>query len=109
MVDEYLFDVPFYTRLREPIVIVSDWTDPDLRLRDNWRKALLDAARLNPRLGDSVMIPIDKLDSLSCGIGAVWFPVSLGRVQSVTKLTGVEKVYGDKNGELWRAPARICK
>ena len=109
MVDEYLFDVPFYTRLREPIVIVSDWTDPDLRLRDNWRKALLDAARLNLKLGETVMQPIDKLDSLSCGTGAVWFPVSLGRVQSVAKLTGVEKVFGDKNGELWRAPARMCE
>lgn len=108
MVDEYLYDVPFYARLREPVLIASDWTDVNLPLEDNWRKEVFDAARFDPKLGHAVLQPLEKIDSLSCGKAAVWYPVSLSRVNRVATLTGIVRIYADKTAELWRAPARAC-
>jgi 4-amino-4-deoxy-L-arabinose transferase-like glycosyltransferase len=107
MVDEYLYDVPFYARLREPVLIASDWADPELPKHDNWRKELFDAGRFDPALAERVRWPIARLDELSCG-HAVWFVVSPGKASRVQRVPGIEKVYADANTELWRAAARAC-
>jgi hypothetical protein len=107
MVDEYLYDVPFYARLREPVLIASDWADPELPKHDNWRKELFDAGRFDPALAERVLWPIARLDELSCG-HAVWFVVSPGKASRVQRVPGIEKVYADANTELWRAAARAC-
>jgi 4-amino-4-deoxy-L-arabinose transferase-like glycosyltransferase len=108
MVEEYLYDVPFYAQLTTPVLITSDWADPELPRQDNWRKELFDAARFDLAKGRSVLKPIDQLDTLGCGEGAVWFAVSLRRVQQVKSLGIASRVYGDEHSELWHAAARAC-
>ena len=65
MVDEYFYDVPFYARLTHPVVIASNWADPELPTRDNWRKEVFDAARFDPALGRELLQPLDRLDALA--------------------------------------------
>jgi 4-amino-4-deoxy-L-arabinose transferase-like glycosyltransferase len=45
---EYFFDIPFYARLREPALVVDDWTSTHATAADNWRKELWDASRFGP-------------------------------------------------------------
>jgi 4-amino-4-deoxy-L-arabinose transferase-like glycosyltransferase len=47
-IDSYPFDLAFYAGLREPLVVVGDWSDPQLRQRDDWRKELADAGDFAP-------------------------------------------------------------
>ncbi len=108
MVDEYFYDLPFYARLKAPVIIASDWADPRLALRDNWRKELFDATRFAPALGRELLRPLDGLDKLMCGSGAVWFVVYPKQSQRVVGLPGISRVFADTNTELWRAPARTC-
>ncbi|HEX7437688.1 MAG TPA: glycosyltransferase family 39 protein [Caldimonas sp.] len=108
MVDEYFFDVPFYARLSEPVLIASDWSDPDIPNRDNWRKELFDAARFDPAKGRAVLWPIARLDALSCGPHAVWFVVKVGAGTALQRVSGAVMAYADARTELWRAPARTC-
>ncbi len=108
MVDEYLYDIPFYARLQKPVVFVSDWQDPELVNQDSWRNELKDAAAFAPELGRQVLRPLDVLDQLACGTATVWVTVSVGRAKLATELTGATRVFGDKNSELWQVPARAC-
>lgn len=108
MVDEYLYDVPFYADLRAPVVFASDWRDPELASQDSWRNELVDAARFAPQRGRAVFLQMDQLDRATCAGKAVWFPVSMGKSARVAALTGARRVYGDAKTELWRAPARTC-
>jgi 4-amino-4-deoxy-L-arabinose transferase-like glycosyltransferase len=108
MVDEFLHDVPFYAQLRNPVVFASDWRDPEVANDDNWRNELLDAAAFAPGLGQRVLQPLERVDELACGSATVWIPVTVGRAQRVAQLTGATRVFGDKNSELWRVPARNC-
>jgi hypothetical protein len=75
---------------------------------DNWRKELFDAARFEPTLGKAVLRPLVKLDELSCGTVTTWFVASPAQAGRVAALTGVQRVYADRNSELWRVPARSC-
>ena len=107
MVDDFLYDVPFYARLAEPVIIVSDWADPDLPRHDNWRKELFDAARFDPAKARTLLWPIAALAQLPCaGPGAVWFVVRAGQGAKAQGLAGAERSYADTRSELWRVPPR---
>jgi 4-amino-4-deoxy-L-arabinose transferase-like glycosyltransferase len=106
MVDDYLYDVPFHARLIEPIAIASDWADPDVPRRDNWRKELFDAARFEPARARRVLWPIARLDDLACGTHAVWFVVRAGHAARARTVPGATPVWADAQAELWRAPGR---
>ena len=107
MVDEYLYDVPYYARLKEPVRIASNWADPDLPRHDNWRKELFDAGRFDPAVARTVLWPIERLDRIGCGAPAVWFVVRAGHGGSIVRtLPGALLAYADPRTELWRVPGR---
>jgi 4-amino-4-deoxy-L-arabinose transferase-like glycosyltransferase len=109
MVDEYVYDLPFYADLKRPAIVASRWDDPEVPKRDNWRKELYDATRFDPALGRRVLWPLDRLAELTCGPGAAWFVVGPSQaMQFVAPLAGAQRVYGDRTSELWRVPARAC-
>ncbi|MEO7937979.1 MAG: glycosyltransferase family 39 protein [Burkholderiaceae bacterium] len=108
MVDEYLYDVPFYAQLVNPVIFVSNWNDPALAHQDGWRNELLDAARFAPEQGRQVLQPLESLGQLACGPATTWLPVSVGQVARVAALPGALRVYRDKTSELWRVAARPC-
>jgi hypothetical protein len=43
MLGKYYYDLPFYARLQEPVMVIDDWNAPGVRQRDDWRKELADA------------------------------------------------------------------
>ena len=108
MVDEYFYDVPFYARLKRPVLIASPWADPELPKRDNWRKEMFDAARFDPARGRELLQPLDSLERIGCGAGAVWFIVPASNAARVSGRSGAERVFSDARTELWRVPGRAC-
>jgi 4-amino-4-deoxy-L-arabinose transferase-like glycosyltransferase len=109
MVDELFYDIPFYARLTQPAIVASDWNDPQVPLRDNWRKELYDAGRFAPGRARELLWPIDRLAALTCGPGALWLISGAARVDAVRAVPGAERVFAGKHAELWRAPARDCR
>jgi 4-amino-4-deoxy-L-arabinose transferase-like glycosyltransferase len=111
MVDEYFYDVPFYARLARPVVIAADWADPQIPRHDNWRKEVFDAARFDPALARTLLLPLTELNTMACGLGtsgAVWFVVSAGHAERVSGQPGATRAFADKRAELWRVPGRAC-
>lgn len=109
MIGEYLYDVPFYARLAQPVLIASDWGDAQIALHDNWRKELLDAARFDPAAAHALLQPLDALDRIGCGAGAVWFIVPRSQAARAAGLPGATRRFADAHNELWHAPERACR
>ncbi len=111
-VDEMFYDLPFYAGLKQPPTVASDWADPNLPLRDNWRKELFDAARFDPARGRELLRHLDRLNELTCGQAAVWFVLKAGSLPRMAQVLGAVsvEVNGEVNGEmlLMRAPGRSC-
>jgi 4-amino-4-deoxy-L-arabinose transferase-like glycosyltransferase len=71
-VNEPFYDVPFYARLSTPPVVLSDWDDPTIPTRDNWRKELRDGVRFDPAAGARQLWPTARAEALRCGAGTLW-------------------------------------
>ena len=107
MVDAYFYDIPFYARLRHPVIVASDWADPELPKRDNWRKELFDAARFAPVAMHALLHPLDRLAATTCGAPAVWFIVRATDSPHLAAVPGAVRVVSGRV-ELWRAAGRAC-
>jgi 4-amino-4-deoxy-L-arabinose transferase-like glycosyltransferase len=107
-VDEMFYDLPFYAGLRQPPIVASNWSDPEVPLRDNWRKELFDAARFDPVRGRELLIPIDRLNDLTCGDVAVWFVLKAASLPRMAQVPGAVGVAVKGDVQLMRAPGRAC-
>lgn len=66
----YRFDVPFYAKLREPVVVVNEWDQPILK--DSWIKELADASHFKPSLGERVLVNSKDIKQLLCARPVHW-------------------------------------
>lgn len=72
MLDDYRYEIPFYWQLRQPMLVASDWSDPGLPLRDNWRKELSDAARFDPAAAGRILVPARQVAAALCVPRVSW-------------------------------------
>ncbi len=107
-VDEMFYDLPFYAGLKQPPLVASDWADPNVPLRDNWRKELFDAAQFEPVRGRELLIPIGRLNDLTCGEVAVWFVLKAASMPRMAQVPGAVSVSVKGDVQLMRAPGRAC-
>ena len=107
-VDEMFYDLPFYAGLKQPAIVASDWADPALPQRDNWRKELFDAARFDPARGRELLWPLDRLNALTCHAAATWFALKPGTAPRMVQVPTAISVHVDRDLQLMRAPARRC-
>jgi hypothetical protein len=66
----YRFDVPFYARLTEPIIIIDKWDQPIVK--DSWSKEMADAAKFRPSVGEKVLINIPEMRKILCAQPVTW-------------------------------------
>ena len=63
MLGKYYYDLPFYARLQEPVMVVDDWNSPDIRKRDDWRKELADARDFAAAHAGAQGLPVEQASS----------------------------------------------
>ena len=107
-VDEMFYDLPLYAGLKQPPVVASDWADPSVPLRDNWRKELFDAARFDAARGRELLWPIARMNELTCGAGAAWFVLRQASLPGMASVPTAISVVGQGEVRLMRAPSRVC-
>ncbi|KLN56764.1 ArnT family glycosyltransferase [Variovorax paradoxus] len=72
MLDNYTYELPFYWRLRNPVLVSGDWKAAGDEGRDNWRKELLDAARFDPARAAATLIERTQLATTLCSPRTSW-------------------------------------
>lgn len=106
-VDEYLYDLPFYAQLKQPVWVVSHWLSPDIAQRDNWRKELHDALRFASPENKAYLVPWERAEQVTCTSGQVWW-VGRKDPREQLRVDGLEKVHEARQVQLWRSPGRAC-
>ncbi len=109
MLQRYVYDLPFALRLREPVVVVDRWGDPEIQRRDDWRKELADAAAFATPAAAAKLASEDNWPGLLCAAPVTWvvgnpdadgrWPVLAGARRIVD--AGVPAEFG-----LWRVERR---
>ena len=105
MLGNYLFDLPFYARLKGPTPIVLDWTDPEIQRRDNWRKELADAAAFAPLRARSALLQPEQLAAAVCSHAVSWVVGPAAAAQALPWLSNARAVSEVRGTTLWRLEA----
>jgi 4-amino-4-deoxy-L-arabinose transferase-like glycosyltransferase len=101
-VDAPFYDVPFYARLTAPPVVLSNWDDPSIPRRDNWRKELADGRRFDSAAAARQLWPIARAEELRCGANTLW----LIATREPTPLADAQVVLRGRSALLLRSPGR---
>ena len=105
MLGDYLFDLPFYARLKAPTPVVLDWTDPEIQLRDNWRKELADAAAFAPLRARAALLQPEQLAAAMCKHAVSWWVGPSAAPQAFAGLAHARAVSEVRGSTLWRIDA----
>ncbi|MBO9352826.1 phospholipid carrier-dependent glycosyltransferase [Bordetella petrii] len=112
----YPFDLGFYTGARRPAWVVDDWDNPEIPLRDNWRKELYDAGQFRPETAARVLVPRGELAARLCAAPGSRFWI-WGGVDDGTRfrvLQGLPAHFSDAHYRVWRVDTdaafmqRVC-
>lgn len=107
-VDDYFYDVAFYTRLSSPAWVISDWNDPGIRERDNWRKELHDAQRFAHKTQQNVLWLRDRENEIWCHEGTIWFLSRHDLFDRWPQQAPLHKITENANVQLWQGRGQAC-
>jgi len=107
-VDEFFFDVPLHARLTEPVAVVSDWNDPTIAQRDNWRRELSEAAQFDRLRAAALLVDRSRGFALRCGRAPLWVVVKSQDEAPVAALAGATRVTTSNGVALWRVAPQAC-
>ena len=107
-VDEYFFDVPLHARLTAPVPVISDWHDPAIAKRDNWRRELSEAAQFDPSRAAALLVDAPHGFALRCGTSPLWVVVKQADEARVAALADAVRVAGSNGASLWRLAPQPC-
>ena len=106
MLDAYYYEIPFYWKLKQTTMVVSDWQDPALPLHDNWRNELSDAGHFEPSRAARTLVNRVDLPRLLCVPRRTWLvgssaSVSSGGVVMVAERSTGRRLFprGERPGE----------
>ncbi|MBS0293563.1 MAG: glycosyltransferase family 39 protein [Proteobacteria bacterium] len=106
MLKGYRYDVPFYAHLSRPVFVVDDWNDPEVALRDNWRKEIADAGAFDPALARRLLLTPEALPAQLCHGGVSWVVASSDLRERYPFLERAQAVYTGDGQTLWRVDPR---
>jgi 4-amino-4-deoxy-L-arabinose transferase-like glycosyltransferase len=66
MLHAYAYDLPMALRDPQPAWVVDNWNNPEIPVRDNWRKELYDAGQFRPDVMKQTLISSQELRTRLC-------------------------------------------
>ncbi|HTT13224.1 MAG TPA: glycosyltransferase family 39 protein [Burkholderiaceae bacterium] len=102
MLNRFDFDVPFYARLRDPVVVIDDWSSAEVQKQDNWRRELADGAGFDPRAAAGVLLEPRDLPAVLCRAPVAWVIGAPDQVKQLPATAIASAVFNTKDASLWR-------
>lgn len=102
------YDLPYYARLKAPIVVAEDWNDPEVYARDNWRKELAETRFFAPGGQAPLLIDERTLPAALCAHPVNWVIAASREAPGTPWLKDVPSVSTRRGVSLWRiTPAMV--
>ena len=102
MLDRYDYDVPFYARLAEPMRVVTNWSDPALYQRDDWRRELAEAGRFATATSAAVLLEPTALAATLCASPIAWVIGDSSAGARYPFLNSALPVFAHRGATLWK-------
>jgi hypothetical protein len=90
------------------VPVISDWHDPAIPNRDNWRRELSEAGRFDPTRASSLLVDAQHGFALRCGKAPLWVLVKRQDEAAVAAMAEAARVATSHGASLWRLAPRAC-
>lgn len=97
-------DVPFYLRLREPVVVFDDWTEfaKVAATRDDWRRSLFDAGEFDPARARRLLVERASLAEVLCARQVSWVIAKKSAVAGSPVVAALTPFYQQRDRVVFR-------
>ncbi len=102
MLDTYLYEIPFYWKLKRPVLVFGDWRPEVVGARDNWRKELHDASQFEPALRAKTLVDLTGVAAVLCAPHVTWIVGALDSSVGYPWIAGAQLVAFDHHAAVWR-------
>ncbi len=102
MLNDYLYDVPFYARTSARVAIVNDWDNPEMLKHDDGHKELIDAGRFAPATAATTLIGPTALTAALCQAPVSWIMGRPGMTNNYPFLAQAQVIFTGYGRTLWR-------
>ena len=102
MLNDYLYDVPFYARMKTPVPVVNDWNNPEMLKHDDGHKELIDAGRFAPATVATILISPAALTAALCRSPVSWIMGRPGMSNQYPFLERAQAVFTRYDRTLWK-------
>ena len=111
MIDGYQYDLPFYLRSTKPSWVISNWLDPEIPQRDDWRKELFDAGKFDPATAQAVLLTPEKFTEQLCQhqSGSLWLWSKSGGTAALSWLEELPTVGKSAKHSLWQLTPEMIR
>ncbi|MDB5731153.1 MAG: putative glycosyltransferase [Variovorax sp.] len=113
MLDTYFYEIPFYWKLRRPVMVSGDWSPASMAESDDWRNELFDAGQFDPAQGRKLLISSNALPATLCVPRVTWLVGPSNSQLAHPWLAGVRLIAYNQQAAVWRfagspAPGAKC-
>ncbi len=105
LLQTYRFDIPFYTKLTEPLIVISKWDE--VHIKDSWSKELADAAKFSPSSGEKVLINTPDMLKILCARPVTWVIAPAKYIANSKELQSLEAVAQNSLYVLVKIPSSL--
>jgi hypothetical protein len=102
MLNDYLYDVPFYARMKTTVAVVNDWDNPEMLKHDDGHKELIDAGRFAPATVAATLISPASLSAGLCRAPVSWVMGRTGMSSRYPFLTHAQAIFTRYDRTLWK-------
>jgi hypothetical protein len=102
----YRFDVPFYAKLTEPIIIIDKWDEPIVK--DSWSKEIADAAKFRPLAGEKILVNIPDMRKILCAQPVTWVISETSYIANSKEFNSLEPVSKNDLYTLLKVPSSLA-
>jgi len=102
----YRFDVPFYAKLTEPIIIIDKWDEPIVK--DSWSKEIADAAKFRPLDGEKFLVNIPEMRKILCTQPVTWVISETSYIANSKEFNSLEPVSKNDLYTLLKVPSSLA-
>jgi 4-amino-4-deoxy-L-arabinose transferase-like glycosyltransferase len=96
-ISQYPFSLGFYSRAKQPIIVIDDWDAPSIKFRDNWRKELYEAAKFDAERASGLLLRPSQLEGALCA-GRTWV---FGSERDIERLANLQPMVRSNTEAVW--------
>ena len=100
--EDMYFDIPFYARLREPVMVVDDWGRRARAPHDDASEELYDAGRFDPGKAGALLIERAGFMRILCSRPATWIVANGHADRDYPFLKGLPRLAAERHASVWK-------